>query len=651
VDIERANKETLLVMKRNCLICTIVALVIFLVIIAIAVTLGVVLTHKHTPPPSLDDTISNDATFPNGSSIISVQSLQQGPATMTPLYLDASMLGQLGIRVDNSSLVAETGRLSYFYVRLPPANYVDKSARVKRQIQQDSDNTTGYIGVRFGDADTINIVPLALASTPASGLQLIGHLPEDGSAVYMLQVIMPESMCAGESSGTCQDVTWEAYGVSIDENIGNPGDFSNIIYVACGSQCDADASSFCATSSCQKCDGVQVAGADTPVTRRYNVGTTSANLNLKYNTYTIKDIVRVSYQQETIFDSGCVGTEIELNRPIWFIGDSQEVRVDVEPNCEGTTGTAWYFQLSCPTACDMRQSGQSGPMLMNGDKVVNANDVVYITAEAQMPVLVAMSCSNGSTKFQWTLQISPKAGGDSPICSVKVFKGSGDQWNISQTMGNYVQGGDVTLSWTDNQQITGSLKFKILGTNNATIVNIQAQISKLTTLWYAPYIPGAESNYKQFAQDGYPLRSYDNGYGLFQLTNSPTPSCIQLWSWVENTKGGVSKLAAQRYTDSTSAQNWMYGPYKGKPGQRQQAKTDEGHDVPVPNQTVGNCTFKDGTSRVIEDAVAIKMYNGAQTMYCYWKNRVNTTPGSWMFSPYNSQGNDYVAQVCKFVPK
>ena len=25
-----------------------------------------------------------------------------------------------------------------------------------------------------------------------------------------------------------------------------------------------------------------------------------------------------------------------------------ELRVDIEPNCEGTTGTAWYFTLPCP---------------------------------------------------------------------------------------------------------------------------------------------------------------------------------------------------------------------------------------------------------------------------------------------------------------
>lgn len=39
-----------------------------------------------------------------------------------------------------------------------------------------------------------------------------------------------------------------------------------------------------------------------------------------------------------------------------------------------------------------------------------------------------------------------------------------------------------------------------------------------------------ESRYRQFYSDNQPLTSFDNGYGLGQLTN-PVPSYEQIWNW------------------------------------------------------------------------------------------------------------------------
>jgi hypothetical protein len=57
----------------------------------------------------------------------------------------------------------------------------------------------------------------------------------------------------------------------------------------------------------------------------------------------------VIYQDDVqIFDSGCVGTDGERNVIVPFSGTSDEIRVDVEPNCSGTRGTGWYFDVRCP---------------------------------------------------------------------------------------------------------------------------------------------------------------------------------------------------------------------------------------------------------------------------------------------------------------
>lgn len=46
---------------------------------------------------------------------------------------------------------------------------------------------------------------------------------------------------------------------------------------------------------------------------------------------------------KTIFDSGCVGTQEQATQKIEFNNNilSNSVTILVEPNCEGTIGTAW----------------------------------------------------------------------------------------------------------------------------------------------------------------------------------------------------------------------------------------------------------------------------------------------------------------------
>ncbi|KAE9547840.1 hypothetical protein FO519_008948 [Halicephalobus sp. NKZ332] len=292
----------------------------------------------------------DNSTFPDGSYKISAQSLNAGLPEQAPLVVDISMLNELGLNVDNSSLIAETNRLSYFFVRLPPDN--TNNARVKRQVTDDD----GSIGIQFGSSDTIIVIPLNLSTTANSGISLLGTLP-DNSQVYQLEVRMADEMCSNSIAGSCSIVNWTPYSIS-SENTGSQSNFTNDLPVACGSQCNAAANSPCAIS-CSACDGQQVAGADTPVTRRYNMNTTAAkNILFSYETYTIKDRITVSYEGKNLFDSSCVGTEGEKYAPISFKGNSVEVRVDVEPNCEGTTGTAWYFTLPCANGCQGCQEYQ-----------------------------------------------------------------------------------------------------------------------------------------------------------------------------------------------------------------------------------------------------------------------------------------------------
>lgn len=98
-----------------------------------------------------------------------------------------------------------------------------------------------------------------------------------------------------------------------------------------------------------KCDSQQVAGNNVPETRVIEMGKKSGVAKLTYETYTAKDRIKVVYENETLFDSGCVGTNGSWTKSISFSGDSSQMHVKIEPNCAGdSTGTEWWFNLACP---------------------------------------------------------------------------------------------------------------------------------------------------------------------------------------------------------------------------------------------------------------------------------------------------------------
>ena len=91
---------------------------------------------------------------------------------------------------------------------------------------------------------------------------------------------------------------------------------------------------------------------------------------------------------------------------------------------------------------------------------------------------------------------------------------------------------------------SASITVKIIGTNpGATDVN--------------PYLatkPGAdgfdkllqhESGFKNFNAQGEPVKSFDNGYGMCQLT-TPPPTFEQAWNWKLNVDGGLALFASKR---------------------------------------------------------------------------------------------------------
>ena len=98
----------------------------------------------------------------------------------------------------------------------------------------------------------------------------------------------------------------------------------------------------------QSCNaGQQVAGADTPDSRSFEMGKTSATFQFDYDTYSQQDRIQVYYQGSPIYDTGCVGKSDTVH--LSFSGQSTVIQVVVTPNCAGGSGTSWNYTVHCPT--------------------------------------------------------------------------------------------------------------------------------------------------------------------------------------------------------------------------------------------------------------------------------------------------------------
>ncbi|WP_309896489.1 hypothetical protein [Archangium sp.] len=87
------------------------------------------------------------------------------------------------------------------------------------------------------------------------------------------------------------------------------------------------------------------AGGDKPYSVNVNLGAASGAFRFTYDTQSVKDRMIVRVNGVALYDTGCVGqsTSVVLN-----YSGSTVANVEVLPNCEGTTGTAWSFSVGCP---------------------------------------------------------------------------------------------------------------------------------------------------------------------------------------------------------------------------------------------------------------------------------------------------------------
>jgi hypothetical protein len=95
-----------------------------------------------------------------------------------------------------------------------------------------------------------------------------------------------------------------------------------------------------------RCNDTQKAGGDAPEVHQIDLGMTSGVFKFDYQTYDVKDQIIISQGGRTIFNSGCVGEGRSVQ--VQFSGYTSVIEVRVNPNCSGSSGTAWNFTVHCP---------------------------------------------------------------------------------------------------------------------------------------------------------------------------------------------------------------------------------------------------------------------------------------------------------------
>jgi hypothetical protein len=161
-------------------------------------------------------------------------------------------------------------------------------------------------------------------------------------------------------------------------------------------------------------------------------------------------------------------------------------------------------------------------------------DVFTITSSPVWPSVVFITDANGPHIWTWSIDWNG-------------FKKSGtaqtaaNMWEAQSVITNY--GGSLTVCATaDRDSVSITVKIKATNPSNA---EVKAYLATKPGSSGFDKLLKHESGFKNFTSQGEPLKSFDNGYGMCQLT-SPPPTLDQMWNWKLNIDGGLVLFATKR---------------------------------------------------------------------------------------------------------
>jgi hypothetical protein len=162
------------------------------------------------------------------------------------------------------------------------------------------------------------------------------------------------------------------------------------------------------------------------------------------------------------------------------------------------------------------------------------NAVFAITADPKWPSIVFQTDATGLHSWQWTISWNTysKSG---------VETSPANQWDAANAISGL--GGQLKVQATANGQ-SDTVSVRVTGQNPST-QQVTAYLASQAGSDGFDKLLEHESKCKHFNAQGDPIKSFDNGYGMCQLT-SPPPSFAQVWNWKLNVDGGLALFAQKR---------------------------------------------------------------------------------------------------------
>src|SRR3984885_4625898 len=162
------------------------------------------------------------------------------------------------------------------------------------------------------------------------------------------------------------------------------------------------------------------------------------------------------------------------------------------------------------------------------------NAVFQITADPNWPGIVFQTDTAGPHSWQWTISWNTfsKSGVEST---------AGNQWDAANAIAGL--GGQLQVQATANGQ-SDSVSVRIAGQNPST-QQVTTYLESQADSDGFDQLLKHESQFRHFNAQGHPIKSFDNGYGMCQLT-APVPSFTQIWNWKLNVDGGLALFAGKR---------------------------------------------------------------------------------------------------------
>jgi len=162
------------------------------------------------------------------------------------------------------------------------------------------------------------------------------------------------------------------------------------------------------------------------------------------------------------------------------------------------------------------------------------NQKFTISAAADWPDIEFQTDGSGAHTWDWSIKwgIHTKSGRATTTSNT---------WNARDAIQNL--GGTLSVTVKTGSG-SASLSLKLVGTN-PTDTAVKSYLATKADSDGFFKILSHETKCKHFSTSGEPVKSFDHGYGICQLTN-PKPTFEQTWNWKLNIDAGLELFKAKR---------------------------------------------------------------------------------------------------------